>query len=156
LTGIPSLGDWQVCHHLNALLRGHIRRSLRQSIPKTVISAQFVLVLIFFIQIRTEFRQPGSHLSALILSLISLAVLVAVAGLFYRSRIARLVASILLIYVAVRGFYLFHGMYQLIKPMDLIEWLVFGTLNLAHAFCIYLAAALFLGPSAKLYFGMSA
>lgn len=127
----------------------------QQRIPTEVITAQFVLLFIFFIQIRTEFRQPGSHLDLLILSLIALAVLGAVAGVYFRSRIARVVASALLIYVGIRGFYLFHGMYQLIKPMDLIEWILFGTLNLVHASFIYLAAALFLATSARLYFDQS-
>ena len=58
------------------------------NIPKEVITAQYLLLLIFFIQIRTEFGQPGSYLRLIILSLIALAVLAAVAGLYYRSRIA--------------------------------------------------------------------
>ena len=110
------------------------------------------MLFIFFIQIRTEFGQAVSFPNLLILSLIALAVLCATVGLYFRSRIARVLASILLIYVGARGFYLFYGMYQLIKPIDLVETFVFGILNLAHAFCIYLAVALFLNRQAKLYF----
>src|SRR5262245_27967444 len=123
-----------------------------QSIPREVITTQFTMLLIFFIQIRTDFRQAGSLTSILVISLIAVAVLCATAGLYFRSRIARVLASILLTYVGARGFYLFYGMYQSIKPLDLIEWLVFGALNLAYAFCIYLAVALFLSPRVRLYF----
>ncbi len=124
----------------------------QKNIPGIIISAQCAIVFIFFIQIRIEYQQPHSLTNLLVLSLIAIAVLSAAAGLYFRSRIARIVASLLLIYVGFRGFYLFHGMYQLIKPIDLIETFVFGILNLAHAYCIYLAIALFLSRQAKLYF----
>jgi hypothetical protein len=35
LTGIPSLGDWQVCRHLSALLRGRLQLSLRRRLIET-------------------------------------------------------------------------------------------------------------------------
>ena len=125
----------------------------RPKIPKEVISAQFAMLFIFFIQIRTEFGRPGSLASLLILSLIALAVLCATVGLHLAARMRKSTRIHCSSYnIGARGFYLFYGMYQLIKPIGIFKTFVFGVLNLAHAFCIYLAVALFLNRQAKLYF----